>query len=439
MKIKNFLLLFILTVFCIGVHAQLYYKFQYKVDNVRDTTVYDAFFVRYMDGSSFVRINFKSPKFKKNVLAELSLKEQYIVKKPVQSGPDQFYFDTTGVPAFKQGNTNQKFPIPIFRFTLDQQAEKLLPDSIFFRNKSGQFKAGILLDFTLIKNNDSLRKDKTLLSGFFDKADDFYVNLYNPNTRGGKPLVPDTKIILRIVANSNDKDIGNSCKMDMERMVQAFEDINDFMEFDDMDIDTISGSRYNFENVKKMITDIKPRKNDIVVFYYSGHGYNDEDIKSDYPFIELRNGKGKLKENSLNIKDIYDSIRSKQGRFNLVISDCCNAAPEATNAKGFWVSLSTRGDIDGSKENYKKLLCTPMSILITAAEKGQKATSNDKHGGYFSECFLKVLENNLSAHSKDVSWDKLVAEAKKNTAELANRSLCDNNERCKQTPRHVIN
>lgn len=434
MKIKNFLVLFILTVFYAGVHAQLYYKFQYKTDDVRDTTVYKAFFVRYNDGNGFVRINFNQPGLPNPVLAELSLKEQYIEKKSGESGPDKFYYDTTSVPKFKPGTTNQQFPIPYFRFTFDPLAELLVPDGVFFKNNPGQSKAGILLDSIAI-DKIHLLKDTAVLLRFFDKSDEFYVNLHSPNTRGGKPLVPDTKIILRIVANSNDQDIGYSCKKDMERMVQAFEDINDFMEFTDIDLDTISGSRYNIENVKKMIRDIKPAKNDIVVFYYSGHGFND---KGDYPFIELRNGKGKLKENSLNIKDIYDSICNKPGRVKLVISDCCNAAPEDSNAKGFWQFAPVRGDVDGSKENYLKLLCNPMSVLITAAEKGQKATSNDRHGGYFSECFLKVLENNLSKQGKDVSWDKLVAEAKKNTTELANRAYCDSPNKCKQIPRHVF-
>ncbi len=442
MSIKSLAFLFILTGFSAGVKAQLFYQFKYKSDRLSDTTVYEAFFVRNNDGSGFIRINFNSQGLPNTVLAELSLREQYIEKKAGETGQDQFYYDTIGVPVFKKGSTNQQFPIPFFRLAFDPLTKLLVPYGVFFKDNSGQFNAGNLLVSTFLKYNELT---KTILSGYFDKSDDFYKNLFGISTRGsGEPLLKNAKIILRIVANTTDTEIGLSCKLDMEKLLDAFEMINDFLVFPPMDIDTISGKRFNLANVKKMITNIKPGPNDIVIFYYSGHGFHkDKDDKHDFPNIELRpyGDKTSLFKSSLNIEDIFESIRLKNGRFNLVISDCCNTVPEARSPVNNKENTSNRGDVDGSDENYKLLFCnpTPKSLLITAAKLGQKAVSNGNYGGFFTDCFKNALETSLSKLGKNVSWEKIVEEAKIQTAKLSYRVTDSTTmKRCIQNAREVF-
>ncbi len=87
---------------------------------------------------------------------------------------------------------------------------------------------------------------------------------------------------------------------------------------------TIAGNDYNKNNVENTIASLQPSQNDIVVFYYSGHGFSKKDNRQ-YPYLELSSKSFQsLEEHSLNIEDIYNNLKRKNAHVTLVISDCCN-------------------------------------------------------------------------------------------------------------------
>jgi hypothetical protein len=447
MKIKYSFFIILTILFHSEVDAQLVYKFQYKTNNTADTTNYYAFFVRYNDGSGFMRVKFSAAVTGEKVLAEVPLQERLLPKGPGEKGPSKYYYDSTGAAMFKIGYATQSFPVPFFEFVYNPAAKIMVASGVSFKDNNGKFNSGNLLDSFRLGSDDILQP---LVSQYFDKTDDFYENLFGTSTRGTFSKAElDFKIILRIVANTNDPEIGKSCAFDMQRMTETFSDICDFLGISfALDVATVSGKDYNMANVKKMIANINPRENDIVVFYYSGHGFRKcrpnkpcEDNRP-FPYLDLRTKPDNtFWVNSMNIEDIFNTIKAKPARLNLVISDCCNSAPETRNAKGQRSVVGVRGDVEGSEANYRTLFLVPKtpqpprSFLITAADVDQKASSNDDFGGFFSYCFKATLEKNLSALKKtDVSWETIMNETKKQTTIFAEGAYCDSPIICKQFP-----
>jgi hypothetical protein len=86
-------------------------------------------------------------------------------------------------------------------------------------------------------------------------------------------------------------------------------------------IKEVLGKELNKTNVLNKINEITPNKSDIVIFYYSGHGYSREDGRL-FPYLDLRYDKDIpiRKEDELNMEEIYEMIKNKPSRLNLVIS-----------------------------------------------------------------------------------------------------------------------
>jgi hypothetical protein len=261
---------------------------------------------------------------------------------------------------------------------------------------------------------------------YFTTGDTFYKNLFETRTRDLSTVEKNTKIILLVVANINEPTIGPSCLKDRDRTIETFTKLADFLKIK-LEYKAISGKEYNKQNVEKEIKNLSPRPNDIVVFYYSGHGFRKPKDNRRFPYIDLRpKPDNTYMVNSLNMEDIYDSIKKKGARLNLVLSDCCNTEVTASNGIGDPVPRKKGLLMNYNLENCRALFFNPkqISILATAADAGQKATSNNEFGGFFSFYFKASLENQLSFFKKNVTWQGLLEEAKKQTIRKAEHTYC---------------
>jgi hypothetical protein len=213
--------------------------------------------------------------------------------------------------------------------------------------------------------------------------------------------------------------------------------------------------------VQTAINNLKPSSNDIVVFYYTGHGFRTPENSRRFPNLKLKNFRNDRKNfpdsiswikkdrqdnitYSLNIEDIFSSIKKKGARFNLVMSDCCNNDIFSTNAIGTKPGKTKASGIDWSEDNIRVLFLNkaPMSVLVTAASTGQKATSNNDFGGFFSYFFKTSMEKYSSKLQTGPSWDLIMQDAQKQTIFKARHTYCDKPyipaNICEQNPDYKI-
>ena len=422
----NILLGLLLTfIFSLPVHAQSVYHFQYRASGQQDTTLYDAFFVQYRGGKGFMRVRYNAQGTNELILAEMNVRLQEIEGTPGVTDATKFYYDTVGRPDFKSGSSKTILPVPLFWFKLNSLNNNYEPFVVTFKDNRGQTQEGKLITKEFLES-DVL--DKNYLSQYFSPGEDFYEGNVQTSTRGFTDLEKKIKLILLIVANTNDPEVGSSAVLDVTRVVKTFDTIAHFMGIQMPKPVIISGPTYDKAHVQKAIKDLNPDVNDIVVFYYSGHGFRKKEDTRQFPYIDLRpKPDNTYNVNSLNIKDIYDSIRlkPKAARLNIVLSDCCNTIPTAAKKKGKSI-VAERGMEDWSGENAAKLFInTTASILLTAADVGEEASCDSTVGSFFTIYFKAALENNLIKTNKHPDWNQVVKETKEETSFKVQHICCD--------------
>lgn len=242
---------------------------------------------------------------------------------------------------------------------------------------------------------------------------------------------PATKLILVIVANTRDPEIGKGCRKDIKSIRHMFEELSKHMKFSFLDL-VVAEADYSKKNILNAIEMLTPGYNDIVVFYYSGHGFSyEKDTGNQFPQIDMRshpadNNIEVINNNTQNLKDLFELVKSRGARLNIVIGDCCNSLIEFKRKfKGGDdnIRLAERPPIVINKQTCETLFCDyTASILVAAADKGEYAVSDEEIGSIFTFNFtnnLKILMNKAVDPKNGLPWGKLLEETRQKTYELS--------------------
>ncbi|HTE13141.1 MAG TPA: caspase family protein [Chitinophagaceae bacterium] len=423
--------------------SQSVYHFRYNFHQPGDSVTCNAFFVRYDDGTGLLRVRYTSAVTGQDILIEADMEENYIAD-TVSAGTDTIpFFLKASNPRFIIGNNDIKFNLPFFQFRHNPVTGFYEPSGITAAETNTTMDPHTSFEATLVERS-SLNKE--FVAAFFSEDEDFYINLFKTSTKGLTEVEKNIKLYLLVVADTLDKEIGHSCSLDVSRIIETFQGIATYFGIKFFP-KTIAGAAYNKKNVETAISGLRPSANDIVVFYYSGHGYRKEAENRRFPNLKLKTNHKNLQDvllNSMNIEDIFLSIKKKPARLNLVLSDCCNSDIEITNATGRKPGKIKGSGIEWNGDNCRALFLnkTPMSILATAADNGQKASSNNDFGGFFSYYFKTSMENYCSKFKSNVSWDQVLQDTKTQTIFKAKHTYCDKpyipENICNQYPYYII-
>jgi hypothetical protein len=111
------------------------------------------------------------------------------------------------------------------------------------------------------------------------------------------------------------------------------------------------------------------------------------------PWIDLRpKDDNTYMVNSMYLENIYNSIRNKKGRLNLVLADCCNDVVKSTNPLSKPPTTKKGFIMNWNQENVRRLFLNPqkISIMAAAASPGQLSACNLE----FGESLLFLLFSN---------------------------------------------
>jgi hypothetical protein len=165
----------------------------------------------------------------------------------------------------------------------------------------------------------------------------------------------------------------------------------------------LSSTKLHLDNIYDTVNDLELFPNDIVIIYFSGHGYRMEDTVSQWPnvFISLSNA-------GLVFDEFVKSIQNKNPRFILAIVDCCN------NIVDFDIdtySFSTKGFINVDKntiEGYKKLFLMQKGVVLISSSSIGEYSNGTYTGGALTNAFLDNLEFEAKQKGLQASWQKVL-------------------------------
>jgi hypothetical protein len=432
-----FLTLLFLNLDCRG---QAFFYFENKLPFSNNPAISQhSFLMLESDGTATARIWYTKPGTNDTCLFECSLADSIFAE--LHQSDERKYLVPNGEPRIIKGlpDTNLSLPRYIFNKQVGSGAVLYVPVLAEYKTNDGIW-LGSEMILNKEKNLEDLSKEPKPLLQFYNREDDFFKYVIKPVSRGGPTgIIRKEKLYLIVVANTNDTSIGPSVKKDLENITKTFTGLTKDLGME-MIPTIISGDAFSKNAVELALSKrtLKPAPIDIVVFYYSGHGFRYSDDTSRYPRMSLRTDSKtqKRSEYNLRVEEIYQTILKRGARVNIVLSDCCNENVGYPRPEGKDI-LTPRGSETWpgklNMENCNALLFPekPVSILIGSAEKDQLASGNPNAGGYFTSFFRSELEKSLYGFQSSTSWKKMLLSAKEKARYMATSAICGNG-RCVQ-------
>lgn len=215
-------------------------------------------------------------------------------------------------------------------------------------------------------------------------------------------------------------DLRSSIEIDLERVqgfagkISAYTGMNLYYYL-------YEGSDGEPEQLMENIQQLSTNDDDVILFYYSGHGYRPASKdKSPWPnlyFSRARKG--------LELDWVIQKLKKKSAHLVIVIADSCNnilsdfLAPPLAKA----ISYSEEKAFVSVKNNYSKLfLETNGFIVATSSKEGQVSYSVNQYGSLFTAAFLRSFDELvMETPTKDLSWDLVLDRSVSETADDASQ------------------
>ncbi|MCB9285885.1 MAG: caspase family protein [Lewinellaceae bacterium] len=156
---------------------------------------------------------------------------------------------------------------------------------------------------------------------------------------------------------------------------------------------------------------------DVVVFFYSGHGFRTEDDNVIWPLMyycvenEAPTGGEGLKSCGVPLDWVHQVLIKKGPRMSITIGNSCNNVPgdDSANKRAQGLKKDKPGQPDGNKmQNLALLTSFSGHIIASGASPGQFAYTNDEDGSYFVNELTNVLLDGMVFAENPTSWASML-------------------------------
>ena len=430
------------------------YEIRYEFRGLTEFPTYTAMLVRYGNGTGFMRVRYTNKAKTEVYVVNMEFDEvegrskidgmphltlQFRGKNP------KYIMNTSGK------KENEAYNPDVLWFKKEANDKNFRPWGVTSRNEDGTYEQGTIGTVKVMNVEDLTQ---SYVKTYFLDSEPFYKNLFKKNPVAVNPTGPGnngstnpspsttpTKIHLVVVAATEDPRIGFSVQKDVINFSSQIKDVATFLSLP-LNYVEVSGKNFGKANLEAAVNNLRPQANDIVIFYYSGHGYSaEQNPREQYPQFDLRQSRfDDILKATVNASEILNRIQSKNARLNLVFTDCCNSNLGLLKPEGKNFALTTKSLLDWEKSFvYDLFMKSKGSILATAAKKGQYAYGNTDVGGYFTSNLITSIEKYLSKfQTVSPSWQQIITEAQSSTVKLSLSNTCAPNVTCRQDPIYAV-
>lgn len=180
-------------------------------------------------------------------------------------------------------------------------------------------------------------------------------------------------------------------------------------------IHDIYDSALSPERCKREVENLSVGSNDIVVFYYIGHGTHARNETNRFP--QMLMGRGWESQNKfIPLKWVHDELKTKGARLTVTIGMCCNVVQVATakNAPMFSVNYGNVELTDTERSAIQKMfLGYTGDFLLSSASVGQSSLGGQTPLGamdIFTAMLVTAFED--MAYEDKLNWEDLFSVVK---------------------------
>lgn len=196
---------------------------------------------------------------------------------------------------------------------------------------------------------------------------------------------------LILFCNTIDEKIGASCEKDHNLVYQEASTIADYLNYDIKYYDYY-GQNCSREKLLGLLADLNCAANDIVMFYYSGHGVHAAADPGSFPQMCLKYS-GYQQDMFVPVRTVKEALDKKNAQLSIILTDCCNNIADWVSAKGYFEGMGKASEIKEVEAKYYRQLFSQHkgSVVITGSKKGQYSLCN-KNGGFFTLSFFAAMD-----------------------------------------------
>ncbi|MBC8158572.1 MAG: caspase family protein, partial [Alphaproteobacteria bacterium] len=160
------------------------------------------------------------------------------------------------------------------------------------------------------------------------------------------------------------------------------------------------GRDFTIDNVRNAVNSVAPGPDDVVFFYYSGHGFRTPPKKSDWPYFFFHS------DRAIDFGWVADTLRGKGARLAISLVDACNNVVNVQvreEQKGMPASASK------AAAGYKELFLRYRGYVTGASSIPGETSTATGSGSLFTLSFLKAMRREISRAQP--SWKSLMDNA----------------------------
>lgn len=198
--------------------------------------------------------------------------------------------------------------------------------------------------------------------------------------------------------------LGPSYTKDVEVIIENFQKISQSIGYNFVSM-TLVKDKFNASAIKLALDTIKVSPQDVLFFYYTGHGYNTKDNNTKFTALSVND----FESNPITLDEISQKLKDKKARLCITLGDCCNNIISLGRGMGKPIKPKGTGLSDDDITILKKLfLYAKGSVKIASSEKGQKSNAFPE-GSAYTLAFEKAFEESINKNNY-ITWEQLLGD-----------------------------
>ncbi len=201
------------------------------------------------------------------------------------------------------------------------------------------------------------------------------------------------------VIDTNDKNIGSMVARDLGIVGDEIQRIAQATGLTLKDR-VYKGGDFTIDNVKNAVNSLSAGPDDVIFFYYSGHGFRTPPKKSDWPYFYFHS------ERAIDFGWVAETLSAKGARLAISLVDACN------NVVNVQVREEQKGigaTADKAVNGYKELFLRHKGWVAGASSIPGETSTATASGSLFTISFLSALRHEIAGPTP--SWKPLMDSA----------------------------
>lgn len=233
-----------------------------------------------------------------------------------------------------------------------------------------------------------------------------------------------------IACNTADSSIGVGMSSDLKNMRNEAETIASMLECEDYDVKVFDGATCTKANISQYISDMEVGRDDVILFFYGGHGTHAMNNSNDpWPQMCMNTN---IESLFMSVASLDKLITSKQPRLSVIFTNCCNKEQNGISIKPLFAQAEGPTLLSNYNSAVFKTLFlkTKGKVMMTSSKLGQYSWCGPS-GGVFTNYLLDAFDE-VGTNKISPTWNSVCKSVYEKT------SSCVFRDGAKQNPYYVV-